>query len=291
MGIFNRDDDNNGRRSGISGRLIAGILIALFGVMMYYSKSQENPVTHQKQHISLTPAQEIRLGLESAPTMAHQMGGEVPATDPQAQEVSRMGQFLVSKTVAANSPWKFKFHLLSDTKTVNAFALPGGQIFITQGLLNKLQDEAQLAGVLSHEMGHVIERHSAQQIAKRELGQTIVYGVGVGASSSQGGYDPMVIASVVNEMIQLRYSRHDESQADIWGIKLMTEAGFNPRAMIQVMEILKASSSAGHRIEMFETHPNPDLRIKQINAYLAEHPPRQGLSDGKSLKDVNQRVK
>lgn len=288
MGIFNNNNNSSGNGSNFGGRFISGLLIALFGLFMYFSHSQENPVTHQKQHISLTPAQEIRLGLDSAPMMTSRMGGEVATTDPRHQEVNRIGQLIVSNTEASTSPWKFKFHLLSDTHSVNAFALPGGQIFITLGLLNKLQTEAQLAGVLSHEMGHVIERHSAQQMAKSELGQMLVIGVGIGSSDSNHQYSnsPMVIASIVNQIVQLRYSRHDESQADIWGVKLMEEVGFDPRAMIEVMEILKASTGVGHEIEMFETHPNPDLRIEQINAYLSQHPPKSGLKQGRDLKDV-----
>jgi predicted Zn-dependent protease len=279
----------NGQSSGIGIRLIGAIVIALIGFFMYMHHVEENPVTGEKQHVSLNPDQEIRLGLQSAPEMAMKMGGEVPSTDPRAEEVSGIGQFLVANTDAAKSPWKFKFHLLGDEKTVNAFALPGGQIFITLGLLNKLQTEAELAGVLGHEMGHVIERHTAQQMAKSQLGDMLVVAVGIGASGAQqqtgGAYNPVLIAAVVNHMFQLRYSRHDESEADMWGVKLMSQAGFDPRAMIEVLQILKASSGPGHTLEIFQTHPNPDLRIEQISAYLKEHPPQPGLSEGRRLQD------
>lgn len=289
MGIYDQENNSGSGRGIFNGRLIIALLIALFGLFTYFSNSQENPITHEKQHISLTPDQEIRLGLESVSSMTSEMGGEVPASDPRAQEVTKIGQLIVSKTEASTSPWKFKFHLLADDQTVNAFALPGGQVFITLGLLNKLQTEAQLAGVLSHEMGHVIERHSAQQMAKSKLGQMLILGVGVGASgdNDQGmNNSPMMVAAMVNQMLQLRYNRHDESQADIWGLKLMIEVGFDPKAMIEVMEILKASGGTGHEVEMFQTHPNPDLRIEQIKTYLSEHPPRSGLTEGRSLKEV-----
>jgi len=255
------------------GRMIIAIAIAVIGLFMYMSQVEENPVTGERQHVAISPEQEIRLGLESAPAMSREMGGEVPASDPRSIEVQKIGEFIISHTAAAKSPWKFKFHLLADNKTVNAFALPGGQIFITVGLLDKLQTEAQLAGVLSHEIGHVIERHSAQQMAKNQLGQSLIVAVATGSSENQS----VAVASVVNQMIQLRYGRQDESQADQWGLKLMEKAGFNPRAMIQVMEILKAAGGNGRGIELFQTHPNPDLRIEQINAYLKEHPPAAGL--------------
>jgi predicted Zn-dependent protease len=88
-------------------------------------------------------------------------------------------------------------------------------------------------------------------------------------------------------MFQLHYGRKDESQADLWGIKLTSQVGFDPRAMIEVMKILKAAGGkGGQTLEIFQTHPNPDLRIKQIEAYLAENPPRPGLKEGKNLKDI-----
>ena len=254
-------------RGGLSGRLIGAALIALIGLFMYWNQVQDNPVHGEKQHVSLSPSDEIRLGLESAPRMASEMGGEVPDTDPRAQEVQRMGNYIVTHTIASKSPWKFKFHLLADEKTINAFALPGGQVFITLGLYDKLQTEAQLAGVLSHEMGHVIERHSAQQMAKSQLGNMLIVAVATGSSNdhgSHGVYTPAFIASAVNQMIQLRYSRADESQADLWGVKLMEAVGYDPRAMIAVMQILKSAGGSGSMPQMFQTHPNPDLRIKQI---------------------------
>lgn len=295
MGNGNYSPDGRSGGGGIGGRIIIALVIALVGWILYMSQTEVNPITGEKQHLTLTPSQEIRLGLESAPVMANKMGGEVPASDPRAIEVAKIGNFLVDQTEAKKGPWKFKFHLLLDKQTINAFALPGGQIFITLGLLNKLQTEAQLAGVLAHEMGHVIERHSAQQMAKSQLGQMLIVAVGSAASDPQSGnqsYAPIAIASFVNQMFQLRYSRHDEAEADIWGLKLMEKAGFDPRAMIQVMEVLKsASGGKGGSPEIFQTHPNPDLRIKQIKEYLEAHPPSSKLTEGKQLKDVYGNVK
>lgn len=279
---------NEGR--GINGRLIGALLLAVMGIVMYFAQVQENPVTGERQHIAISPTQEIRLGLQSAPVMAKQMGGEVPSTDPRYIEVQKIGNILVNNTVAKGSPWEFKFHLLADNQTINAFALPGGQIFITLGLYNDLENEAQLAGVLSHEMGHVIERHSAEQMATSQLGQSLISAVGVATTDPnhpQASLSATMIASVVNQMISLRYSRMDESEADIWGLKLMAQAGYNPWAMIRVMEILKAADKGGHSIEMFQTHPNPDLRIKDIKEYLRLNPPEENLGQGKGLKSLS----
>ncbi len=272
-------------------RIFVGVVIALIGFALYMSQSQINPVTGKKQHIAISPNQEIRLGIESAPVMAREMGGEISLSDPRAAEVQRIGMLIVSRTAATSSPWQFKFHLLADPDTVNAFALPGGQVFITLGLFNKLQTEAQLAGVLGHEIGHVLERHSAQQMAKSQLGQMFVVAAGTAATNPNNPAvfrDATMVAAVINQMFQLRYSRHDESEADQWGLKLMAQSGFDPKAMIEVMKILKSASSGGRSLEIFQTHPNPDLRIQQIKAYLAEHPPSGDLSEGKNLREVIQ---
>jgi predicted Zn-dependent protease len=272
---------NRSQGSGFLGRIVIAVIIALIGWFMYSSQVEENPVTKEKQHVAISPDQEIRLGLESAPQMSREMGGELSSNDPRTRIVQSLGKLLVDTTIAKNSPWKFQFHLLADRQMINAFALPGGQIFITLGLYEKLQNEAQLAGVLAHEMGHVIERHSAEQMASQKFGQILTYAFGTAVSDqSQSGYQ---IAAVVNQAIQLKYSREDESEADTWGLKLMEQAGYNPEAMIAVMEVLKAASPSGEGVEIFQTHPNPNLRIKQIKEYLAKNPPPAGLSDGKPL--------
>lgn len=268
--------------NNLKARLIGALVIALIGIFMFISRTEENPITGEKQHVAITPEQEVRLGLESAPEMSREMGGEVSASDLRSMEVQKIGQLLVDRSTAKNSPWKFKFHLLADKKTINAFALPGGQIFITMGLLDKLQTEAELAGVLGHEIGHVIERHSAQQMAKNQLGQSLIVAVAAGTDQESRS---MMLASVVNQMIQLRYGRNDESQADLWGIKLMENAGFDPRAMVQVMKVLKAAGGS-KGIDLFQSHPNPDLRIEQISTYLKEHPPKAGLGQGRQLNEI-----
>lgn len=279
--------DRNPPRGSFWPRLITALIIAIISFAIYMGQTEKNPITGENQRVSLSPSQEVLLGLQSFDQVAQEMGGTVPLTDPAAQEVERVGKFLLTHLKADAIPWKFQFHLLGDTQTVNALALPGGQVFITLGLYNRMENEAQLAGVLGHEMGHVIERHTAQQMAKSQLGQMLVVAVGTGAGSTgqqDGAFDPVTVASAVNQMVQLRFSRGDESQADEWGLKLMENAGYDPRAMISVMQILKAASGrSGQEAEIFQTHPNPDLRIEQIKAYLQKHPPRPGLSMGRKL--------
>ena len=114
------------------GRLVIGAIIALFAIITYFSSTSENPLTGEKQRVAMTPEQEIAIGYKSAPEMAAQMGG-VSRNAQAVALVQRVGDLLVKQSVAAKSPYKFSFHVLADPKTVNAFALPGGPIFITEG--------------------------------------------------------------------------------------------------------------------------------------------------------------
>lgn len=257
---------------GIHFRSIIGIAIILFGIISYFTHESVNPTTGERQHVSMTPDDEIALGLQSAPQMAAQMGGETPLSDPRAEEVEHIGELLVARSDAKNSPYQYQFHLLNDMQTINAFALPGGQVFITLGLYEKMTDEAELAGVLGHEIGHVVERHVAQQIEKSRLGQSIVLGTGIAASGRRDGLATWALADLANEMIQLKFSREDESQADQRGLQFMTETGYDPRAMIDVMQILNEISAGGSEPEFLQTHPDPGDRAEAIQNWISDHP-------------------
>jgi predicted Zn-dependent protease len=281
--------DNYSSGRGFNMRWLIGIVIVIAGVISYYTKTSINPTTGEKQRVALNPQQEMALGLQSAPQMAREMGGAVSPSDPRAQLVSEVGQRVMQNSDARNSPYVKNFHyiLLNDPKTVNAFALPGGQVFITRGLLEKLNNEAELAGVLGHETGHVIERHSAQQMAKSQLGQSIVTGVAVGGSGNRdGGYSTAMIANFVNQMKQLSFSREDETQADTRGLQFMAQAGYDPRAMLGVMKVLEELSRNGRQPEMLQTHPYPEHRVQTIQDWLKKNYPNgvpSNLSLGRKL--------
>ena len=255
------------------GRLILGLIIAAISLLSYYGVRQQNPITGQTQHIALTKDQEIAIGLESAPQMAAEFGGLDP--DPSIQSgVATVGKRVVNQSVAATSQYEFSFHVLQDPETVNAFALPGGPVFITRGLLQRLENEAQLAGVLGHEVGHVLARHSAAQIAKSRLAQGLVTAVGAaGSDDGSGGAHAAQVAAVVAQMVQLKYGRGDEIQADTLGVRLMSEAGYDPRAMIQVMRILEQSGGSGRTPEFMSSHPDPGNRRTYIEAAISSRFP------------------
>ena len=264
-------------------RVIIGLVIAAVSLLGYFFNTTKNPITGETQHVgSMTPDQEIALGLQAAPEMAAQYGGE--SADPRASAaVQQVGQRLVqANQLDTKTPYKFQFHLLADDQTINAFALPGGQIFITQGILKKLGSEAELAGVLAHEVGHVIERHSAQQVAKSSLTQ------GLASAAAIATYDPnstgrsvanAAIAAAIAKVVSLRFSRNDELQADEMAVRFTPTAGYDPHAMIKVMQMLQQEGGRSSTPEFMSTHPDPGNRIGKLQEDIAAAYP-QGVPAG-----------
>jgi predicted Zn-dependent protease len=246
-----------------AGRLVVGLIVAAFALISYFGTSSQNSVTGEKQRVAMSPQQEVALGVQSAPQMAAQFGG-LSANAAASERVKRIGAQLVSRSVAAQTPYKFSFHLLADRGTVNAFALPGGPIFITEGLLRLLRTEGQLAAVLGHEIGHVIARHSSEHLAKAQLTQGLIGAAVIGT----GDYSTAQIGQVVGNMINMRYGREDELESDALGIRVVAEAGYDPRAMIAVMEVLAKASGPSRQPEMLSTHPNPDNRAARIREQI-----------------------
>ena len=208
--------------------------------------------------------------------MAEQFGGLHPDANLQSL-VKGAGDRVARQSAVSSSPYEFSFNLLRDPETVNAFALPGGPIFVTAALLGRLENEAQLAGVLGHEIGHVVARHSAEHMAKSQLAQLLVGAVGVAATDDENpgrGQQAAVVAGFVSQMVTLRYGRKDELESDRLGVRLMSEAGFDPRAMLTVMRILAESSKGGRPPEFLSSHPDPGNREQEITAAIAERYPQ-----------------
>ncbi len=256
------------QRTGIPVRLLIAGAIALFSVMSYFSMGAKNPITGETQRVAMSPEQEIALGLQAAPEMAAQHGG-LHADQSAQTSVDRIGRELVLavqkivRSSGGENPYRFEFHLLADSKTVNAFALPGGQVFITAALYGRLETPGQLAGVLGHEVGHVLMRHGAQRLAKQKLTQGLVGAAGVAGGSHQSAR----LAAAIGQMINMKYGRDDELESDKWGVQLMVEAGYDPRALLGVMRILDEAGGGGGPPEMMSTHPKPANRqayIKQV---------------------------
>lgn len=269
----------NRRRSFNGGRLLVGLAIAVFALISYFGSKEYNPVIEEDQYIGITPDQEIALGLQAVPEMTAEFGGLHP--DAQAQSfLDSVCRRLINNSDAGQADWPYECSLLVDGETINAFALPGGQVFLTAGLYNRLQSEGQLAGVLAHEIGHAVARHSAQQIARQQLTQGLTGAVVIASYDPQNPNSAATgqMAAVVGQLLTMRYSREHELQADRLGVRFMGEAGYDPHALIDVMNILAEVGGASPP-EFFSTHPNPENRIAAIEeAIQAEYP--NGVPEG-----------
>ena len=264
-----------------AGCLRIGLALAMvaIAVISFLGSKQFNPVTGEDQYVSISQDQEIAMGLQAAPEMAAEFGGLDPDPDYQAF-VDALGNVLVQNSVAASSGYPFEFYVLADTQTVNAFALPGGPVFVTRALIDAMETEGQVAGVMAHEISHVLARHSAEQIAQTQLTQGITGAVLIATYDPENPSSQQAaqMAVLVSQLVNMQFSREDELQADRLGVQIMAEAGYDPRSMADVMETLAAANPGGMP-EFFSTHPNPDNRIQRIEeAIQALYP--NGVPEG-----------
>ena len=276
----------NAQRFRLRLLICCGVLI--LSAISFYGKGQINPVTGKTQRVDMTIEEEIRLGLQSVSSMG------LLSTNRQATaHVERIGNQLVARLNESNNaanrtiPYPFQFHLLDAPQTVNAFALPGGQIFVTTGLYRQLEHnrymsntqqdfDGRLAGVLGHEIGHVIERHAAQRLAKSNFIQGVFSGLEVFDETTTNRINSQsrgtkMAADAADWFIGLQYSRADELASDGWGVKLMALTGYDPTHMIEVIDILESSATGSQPIEFLSTHPRPPNRRQYIENLILEN--------------------
>jgi predicted Zn-dependent protease len=204
--------------------------------------------------------QDVQLGKESADQVRKQM---TVIKDPVLSAyVTRVGQRLVSSREAQESGFPFTFEVVADP-SINAFALPGGPMFINTGLLRAVDNEAQLAGVMGHEMSHVILRHGTNQASKAQLIQLpALLGSQMAGTSLVGKLAQAGIGFGAGGVLR-KFSRSAESQADLMGSHLMAEAGYDPVQLAHFFEKLNTESGQ-HPVQFFSDHPNPENRERAI---------------------------
>jgi predicted Zn-dependent protease len=246
------------------------LLILLLGLAPL-TGCQTNEATGRSQLSFLSWEDEVRLGSEAAPEFLEQGGGELP--DQQILNYVRdLGNRLAAESEMPDIEWEF--HVL-DSQVINAFALPGGKVFMSRGLMEKMTNEAQLAGVLGHEIGHVTARHGNERMSQAMLAQGALLAVGVaGAVSDDEWMQVLGVGTAVGgQLFLLKYSRANETEADKLGVRYMTRVGYNPVGQIQVMEILKAASGGGGGPEWLSTHPAPETRITELEQLIRQEYP------------------
>lgn len=204
--------------------------------------------------------QDVQLGQESAAQVRKQMH---VINDPVLTDyVNRVGRRLANSQEARESGFPFTFEVVADP-SINAFALPGGPMFVNTGLLKAVDNEAQLAGVMGHEMSHVILRHGTNQASKAQLIQLPALLASQGGGGSMLGGLARAGIGLGAHSVLLKFSRTAESQADLMGSHLMAESGYNPLELARFFETLEAHG--GQRgVQFFSDHPNPGNRERAI---------------------------
>jgi predicted Zn-dependent protease len=229
--------------------------------------------------------QQIQLGLQSAAQVYKQMP-VLPDNSPETQYVRQLGKRLVA-TIPPEHSWPFQFHVVAQ-KEINAFALPGGEMFVNLGTITAAANEAQLAGVMGHEMSHVYMQHSAKQERKDAwtAGIAQVAGSVLGSRGGMLGQLEQEGVQVGAGMLMLKYSRTDEAQADHVGAIILYRAGYNPQALADFFKTLEGQG--GTPPQFLSDHPNPGNREIAIQKEIVPWPPQQYVGDFPEFAKVRQ---
>lgn len=238
--------------------------IVLLVCVLFSSGCFLNPVTGKEELVFIPEDQEIAMGVSSAPQFEEEFGGKVDSAQLQ-RYIRNVGAKLAA---VSDRPMPYEYALLS-SDIPNAFALPGGKIYVTAGLFKHMTSERQLAAVLAHETVHVAAGHSVQGL-QRQMGAAIVAeltGIIVGGESAETA---RAASELATGMVNLSYSRNQESDSDRFGLKYLQKAGYNPWGMVELLELLQSLSKSkpGLFKDWFMTHPLTSTRIRDVRNIL-----------------------
>jgi predicted Zn-dependent protease len=256
-------------RGGGGGMKLLPILLFLGYLGYYYFSNQQTvPITGRKQLVDISREQEAALGLQSFRQVLAQE--QIVTSGPQAEAVRSIGQKLVAVSDDKNYRWEF---VLINSREVNAFALPGGKVAVYAGLLPVVQNANALAAVLGHEIGHVIARHGAERMAQQRLVQLGSMAAGIAVSDM----DPQMQRTVMGALgmgaqfgLLLPFSRDNENEADLIGVKLASRACFDPTEAPKLWDRMSRMGSGQKPPEFMSTHPSDSTRIRRLQELMPE---------------------
>ncbi|PYS41284.1 MAG: hypothetical protein DMG14_07820 [Acidobacteria bacterium] len=235
------------------------ILLIVFSVSLLAERTQLRPGRN-----IYSPQQDVDLGREVAKDAERQL--ELINIANANAYISALGQQLVSK---APNEYKFPFYFkIVNDRSVNAFALPGGPVYIHRGAIEAADNEAQLAGVMGHEIGHVILRHGTNQATKAQLGQGALGILGAVLGNSSAGQIAAAGGGFLANSVLLKYSRDAESQSDLIGTQILYDLGYDPKAMAEFFDKLAKEHKGTKTEEFFSNHPIPENRVTKVNAEI-----------------------
>ncbi len=253
---------------GAGGRGLSCLIFAALLPCLMAAGCSVNPATGKSQLAMMSEAQEIETGRQADQGVTQELG---IYEDQRLQSyIQQLGSSLAAKSERPNLSWQFR---VVDDPVVNAFALPGGYIYVTRGILAHLGSEAEVAGVLGHEIGHVTARHSVEQMSRAQLAGI---GLGVAMIVSEEFRQYGALAQAGMGLLFLKFSRDDERQADELGLRYLTRLSYDPNQMPNVFVTLgrvSAASGAGRIPNWLSTHPAPEDRTERLSQQIAALPP------------------
>lgn len=255
--------------------IIGGTVLAIVLFLGYLGTQEYAPAKVEARQqakavdpLTLSTSEQITLGLKAAPALVDQYDGL--STDATQKELlNRVGSLLAGHEMVGKAGWQFQFQLLAEPDVLNAFVLPGGQIFVTTGLLNRIRTEGEVAALLAHQIAHVLARDAITKLAV-DMKET---GADVTGADAQG--------LMVSQLVGLNFTTAQETAADALALKLMSDVGYSPNAMLGLLQVLGTAYYAGAQVEYFTTHPNPASRVADIQARIVELFP-QGVPENMS---------
>lgn len=248
--------------------------LRLLILLIFLLSCAVNPVTGKRELMLLSESDEIQLGTQSDGDIVAQYG--IYQDEELNRYISEIGMKMAKLSHRPNLPYEFK---VMDTPVINAFAVPGGYVYFTRGILAYLNSEAEVAGVMGHEIGHITARHSAKQYSNAQLAQL---GLGVGIILSDEFRKYAGLAQFGVGMLFLKFSRDNESQSDELGVEYSTLAGYDAVNMANFFETLDRMSPSENRSglnEWFSTHPNPEGRAVKVEEMALEWQQKTGKQD------------
>jgi predicted Zn-dependent protease len=235
----------------MSKKLILPILALTFCL---YTGCAVNPITGQEELMFFPEEQDIEIGRKNAPEIEKQLGGRI-ANERLQNYIDSVGQRIAR--ISHKPHWEYHFTAV-EHKMVNAVALPGGYIFVTKGMLEKLNTEAQLAALLGHEIAHVVARDTSA-VMSRQMGLSLVLS-GLGAAGADIPPEAGRAIGIAWQLIGLKYSREQEQAADKGGMDYTVRAGYNPNGAVELMQMLQEQNKV-RPVEFLSSHPSPALKI------------------------------
>src|SRR3954470_10178674 len=264
------------------------LFVLLISVCGFAYMVQSTPQLPDPGNTGVSKEQQEQVGQQTAAEVYKQMP-VLPDGSAETQYVQQLGRKLVS-VIPPDTSWPYQFHVVPQ-KEINAFALPGGPIFVNIGTITSAADEAQLAGVMAHEISHIYMQHSIKQMKKQQLQQGLVgiLGAVLGESGGAAASLAKLGIGIGSGMLSLKYSRGDEAQADSVGAILLYKDGYPPVELAQFFQKLEQQGGASGP-NFLSDHPNPGNRVAAIQREIQGWPPVNAQVNNQAFSRVREQA-